>query len=129
MTSPFGIDLTFEFARAAIENEELGQDEITDLLGISVSPTDLIGHTFGTYSHEVRDSFLRTDLALGTFFSYLDRRLGERGWIAMVTADHGSSQPPEAHDSSACPPYASRRPRSRRRSPEHWMCATARGTG
>ena len=95
MTSPFGIDLTFEFARAAIENEELGQDEITDLLGISVSPTDLIGHTFGTYSHEVRDSFLRTDLALGTFFSYLDRRLGERGWIAMVTADHGSSQPPE----------------------------------
>jgi len=94
-TSPFAIDHTFEFARAAVEGEGLGQDEITDILAISVSPTDFIGHTFGTYSHEVRDSFFRTDRALGEFFSYLDSRLGKRGWVAMVTADHGSAQPPE----------------------------------
>jgi predicted AlkP superfamily pyrophosphatase or phosphodiesterase len=95
MTSPFAIDHTFEFARAAIEGEGLGEDDITDLLAISVSPTDFIGHAFGTYSHEVRDSFFRTDRALGEFFAYLEKRLGERGWIAMVTADHGSAQPPE----------------------------------
>jgi predicted AlkP superfamily pyrophosphatase or phosphodiesterase len=95
MTSPFGIDHTFEFARAAVEGEGLGQDAITDILAISVSPTDYIGHAFGTYSHEVRDAFLRTDRALGEFFTDLDQRLGQRGWIAMVTADHGSAQPPE----------------------------------
>ena len=94
-TSAFAIDHTFEFARAAVEGEGLGQDEITDILAISVSSTDLIGHAFGTYSHEVRDSFLRTDRALGEFFTYLDNRLGKRRWIAMVTADHGSAQPPE----------------------------------
>ena len=93
--SGFAIDHTFELARAAVEGEGLGQDEITDVLAISVSPTDFSGHAFGTYSHEVRDSFLRTDRALGEFFTYLDKRLGERGWIAMVTADHGSAQPPE----------------------------------
>jgi predicted AlkP superfamily pyrophosphatase or phosphodiesterase len=93
--SAFAIDHTFEFARAAIEGEGLGQDEITDVLAISVSPTDFVGHAFGAYSHEVRDSFLRTDRALGEFFTYLDNRLGKRGWIAMVTADHGSAQPPE----------------------------------
>jgi predicted AlkP superfamily pyrophosphatase or phosphodiesterase len=95
VTSAFGIDHTFEFARAAVEGEGLGQDEITDILAISVSSTDLIGHAFGTYSHEVRDAFLRTDRALGEFFAYLDKRLGKGGWIAMVTADHGSAQPPE----------------------------------
>jgi predicted AlkP superfamily pyrophosphatase or phosphodiesterase len=93
--SPFGIDHTFEFACAAVEGEGLGRDEITDVLAISVSPTDFLGHAYGTYSHEVRDSFLRTDRALGEFFTYLDKRLGQRGWIALVTADHGSAQPPE----------------------------------
>lgn len=95
MTSPFGIDHTFEFAKAAIEGEQLGADEITDVLAISVSPTDFVGHAFGTYSHETRDAFVRTDRALGEFFTYLDKRLGKKGWIAVVTADHGSAQPPE----------------------------------
>ncbi len=95
MTSPFGIDHTFEFARAAVEGEGLGQDATTDLLAISVSPTDFIGHAFGTYSHEVTDSFVRTDRALGEFFDYLDKKVGKKNWIAMVTADHGSAQPPE----------------------------------
>ncbi len=127
--SPFAIDHTFEFACAAVEGEGLGQDEITDVLAISVSPTDFLGHAYGTYSHEVRDSFLRTDRALGEFFTYLDKRLGQRGWIALVTADHGSAQPPERARRSACPPSASGRPRSRPRSMRHSARASARATG
>ena len=129
MTSAFGIDHTFEFARAAVEGEGLGQDEVTDILAVSVSPTDHIGHAFGTYSHEVRDAFLRTDRALGEFFTYLDNRLGKCGWIAMVTADHGWRNRPSGPASLACTPNASRRPRSRPRSPRHSTRGSARETG
>ena len=94
-TSPAGVDYTFEFARAAVAGEQLGARGTTDLLAISVSPTDLIGHSFGNYAQEAVDVLARTDRALGEFFEFLDGKLGKDGWIAAVTADHGASMPPE----------------------------------
>jgi predicted AlkP superfamily pyrophosphatase or phosphodiesterase len=93
--SPAGIDYTFDFARAAIDGESLGARGVTDLLAISVSPTDLIGHGYGNDAQETVDAIARTDKALGEFFKFLDRRFGREGWIATVTADHGASMPPE----------------------------------
>jgi predicted AlkP superfamily pyrophosphatase or phosphodiesterase len=93
--SPAGIDYTFDFARAAIDGERLGARGVTDLLAISVSPTDLIGHGYGNDAQETVDAIARTDRALGEFFKFLDRRFGRDGWIAAVTADHGASMPPE----------------------------------
>jgi predicted AlkP superfamily pyrophosphatase or phosphodiesterase len=95
MTSPAGIDYTFEFARAALEGEGLGKGDVVDLLAISVSPTDYIGHAFGALSQETQDAIVRTDRALGTFFAYLDTRFGKDGWVAVLTADHGAAMPPE----------------------------------
>ena len=93
--SPAGIDYTFDFARAAIEGEQLGARGTTDILAISVSPTDLIGHAYGNNAQESVDALARTDRALGEFFKFLDGKLGKDGWIAAVTADHGASMPPE----------------------------------
>ena len=93
--SPAGTDYTFDFARAAVEGEQLGERSMTDLLAVTVSPTDLIGHGYGNSAQETVDALARTDRALGEFFKYLDGKLGKRGWIAAVTADHGASMAPE----------------------------------
>lgn len=94
-TSPAGIDYTFDFARAAVDGEQLGARGTADLLAVSVSPPDLIGHAFGNNAQETVDALVRTDRALGEFFKFLDGKLGKNGWIAAVTADHGASMPPE----------------------------------
>ncbi len=94
-TSPAGIDYTFDFARAAVDGEQLGARGTTDILAVSVSPTDLIGHAFGNGAQETVDAIVRTDRALGEFFKFLDGKLGKDGWIAAVTADHGAAMAPE----------------------------------
>ncbi len=94
-TTPYGIDYTFDFARAAVEGEKLGTRGVTDLLAISVSSTDLIGHAFGVYSQETEDALVRADRALGAFLTFLDGKLGRDGYLVVLTADHGASMPPE----------------------------------
>lgn len=93
--TPFGNDYLVDFAKAAIENEELGKDEITDLLSISFSSNDLIGHEFGPYSREVQDVTLRTDRLLADFFAYLDRKFGLDQLMIVLSSDHGVAPLPE----------------------------------
>lgn len=92
--SPYGLDLTFAFARAALDAEKLGQRGVTDLLGVSITPTDYVGHTFGPYSQEVHDIVVRTDRALEGFLRELDRRFGGEV-LVVLTADHGATPVPE----------------------------------
>ena len=92
--SPYGLDLTFAFARAALDSEKLGQRGVTDLLGISITPTDYVGHAFGPYSQEVHDIVVRTDRALEGFLRELDRRFGGEA-LVVLTADHGATPVPE----------------------------------
>src|SRR5262245_1770015 len=73
LRSPFSNDLLVAFAKAAIEGEDLGRHAATDLLTISFSCNDVIGHNYGPYSHEVEDVTLRTDIVLANLFEYLDR--------------------------------------------------------
>jgi predicted AlkP superfamily pyrophosphatase or phosphodiesterase len=94
-TMPAGNQLTLEFSLAAIEAEKLGEDEITDLLAISFSSPDYIGHTFGPNSMEAEDGFLRLDRSLGELFKYLDRKIGKGNYTVFLSADHGVSQVPE----------------------------------
>jgi len=94
-TTYFGNELTFEFAKAALENESLGQDAITDLLAISFSSPDYIGHSFGPNSIEAEDAMLRFDLALGAFLELLDQKVGKNQYTLFLTADHGAAHIPE----------------------------------
>ena len=60
--TPFGNSLTTDFAIEAISNEKLGKDQFTDVLTISYSSTDYIGHNFGVDAKETQDAYLRLDL-------------------------------------------------------------------
>jgi predicted AlkP superfamily pyrophosphatase or phosphodiesterase len=94
-TSPMGNSLTAEFAKAAVIAEQLGADKITDLLAISFSSPDYIGHSFGPNSIESEDGFLRLDKELGSLFDFLDTRVGKGQYTVFLSADHGVAQIPE----------------------------------
>ncbi|MEO6611884.1 MAG: alkaline phosphatase PafA [Chitinophagaceae bacterium] len=94
-STPMGNTLTAEFAKAAVINEQLGTDNITDLLAISFSSPDYIGHTFGPNSIEAEDGFLRLDKDLGNLFEFLDKKVGKDQYTVFLSADHGVTQVPE----------------------------------
>ncbi|MBP6824185.1 MAG: alkaline phosphatase family protein [Acidobacteria bacterium] len=93
--SPMANDHLVNLAKAAIENEKLGADDVTDLLTISFSANDLLGHFLGPYSQEVQDMTLRTDRSLAELFSYLDKKIGLDQIVIALTADHGVAPIPE----------------------------------
>lgn len=88
--SPWGNDLTLDLAKAALLGEQLGQDAITDLLAISFSSTDYVGHLFGTSSIEAEDTYLRLDRAIGELLSLLDTQVGKGQYLVFLSADHGA---------------------------------------
>lgn len=93
-STPFGNDLTVDFAEAAIEGEDLGTDDYTDILTVSFSSTDYVGHNFGVNSKEAEDTYLRLDKDLGKLLKYLDEKVGEGNYTVFLTADHGGVEVP-----------------------------------
>ncbi|HET9744577.1 MAG TPA: alkaline phosphatase PafA [Chitinophagaceae bacterium] len=93
-STPHGNTFTIDMAKAAIEGENLGVDAITDLLAVSFSAPDYIGHSFGPNSIEQEDDFLRLDKDLGDFLDYLDNRIGKGQYTVFLSADHGVAQVP-----------------------------------
>ncbi|KAB1067507.1 alkaline phosphatase family protein [Tamlana haliotis] len=92
--TPFGNSLTTDFAIAAIEGEDLGQDGITDVLTLSYSCTDYVGHNFGVNSKEIEDTYIRLDKDLERFFNVLDKEVGKGEYVVFLTADHGAVDVP-----------------------------------
>ena len=90
--SPYGNTFTFQFAKEAIRNEKLGMGNVTDMLCISVSSTDNIGHKFGPNSLEAEDTYLRLDIEIASFLTYLDNTLGKNNYLLFLSADHGAPQ-------------------------------------
>lgn len=93
-TTPFANTFTFNFAKAAIENENMGKNTVPDFLAVSISSTDYIGHSFGPNSIEIEDTYLRLDRDIADFLSYLDKRLGTGNYLFFLTADHGVAHIP-----------------------------------
>lgn len=93
-TTPFGNSLTTDFAIAAIAGESLGFDEDTDVLTVSFSSTDYIGHNFGVNAVETEDTYIRLDRDLERLFNYLDDKVGKGAYTVFLTADHGAVQVP-----------------------------------
>lgn len=90
-STPFGNTFTLDFAKSAVINEKLGQDEDTDLLAISLSSSDYIGHQFAPNSVEIEDTYLRLDRDLASFFLFLDSKIGKGNYTIFLTADHGGA--------------------------------------
>lgn len=92
--TPFGNSLTKDFAIQAIQAENLGKNAATDLLAISFSATDYVGHQFAPNSVEVEDTYLRLDRDLAQLLTFLDRWLGKEQVLLFLTADHGVIENP-----------------------------------
>jgi predicted AlkP superfamily pyrophosphatase or phosphodiesterase len=93
--SPFGNTFSFDFASQLIENEKLGSNGQTDMLCVSISSTDYIGHKFGPNSLEMEDVFLRLDKDIEKFLNYLDKTIGKNEYLLFLSADHGAAQVPD----------------------------------
>jgi len=93
-STPFGNKLTTELAKAAVINEELGADGVTDFLTVSFSSPDYVGHSFGPNSVETEDIYLRLDKELGEFFNFLDGKVGKGQYLIFLSADHGVAHVP-----------------------------------
>lgn len=101
--SPFGNTLLKDFAIAAIEAERLGQRGATDLLTVSFSSNDAVGHTYGPDSPEVRDIAVRTDRVIGELLARVDQLVGLDRTIVAFTTDHGVAPVPEVQQRRKLP--------------------------
>ncbi|HYG80513.1 MAG TPA: alkaline phosphatase family protein [Pyrinomonadaceae bacterium] len=93
--TPFSNDLLLSFAQAAITNERLGQDEDTDVLSVSFSANDYVGHRFGPYSQEAMDITLRVDRTIAALLDFVNSKVGLQNTTVVFTADHGVAPVPE----------------------------------
>ena len=94
IATPYGNTLTTLFAKAVINNENFGADDITDFLAISYSSPDYVGHSFGLNSIEAEDIFLRLDKELGELLDFLDKKIKKNEYLLFLSADHGVAHIP-----------------------------------
>ena len=92
--TPFASTYTFDMAKAAIKNEKLGAGTYTDMLAVSISSTDYMGHTFGPNSLEAEDTYLRLDRDIADFLKHLDATIGKGNYLVFLSADHAAAHVP-----------------------------------
>lgn len=93
-TTPWGNTITTDMALAALAGEQLGKDSITDLLAISYSSTDILGHKMGPRALEVEDMYIRLDQEIARLLNELDKQVGKGRYTLFLTADHGAIDVP-----------------------------------
>lgn len=93
--TPFSVEHFFKFAKSVVKEEKLGTDSIPDILCMSVSATDYLGHTFGADSREVQELYVHVDKQVGEWIDYLDRHIGRKHYTLVITSDHGVAPVPE----------------------------------
>ena len=91
---PMGNTLTTMFAKEILKNEKLGKGNETDLLAISYTSTDYVGHMYGINAIELEDTYLRLDRELADLLKYLDDFVGKDGYTLFLTADHAAANNP-----------------------------------
>ena len=101
--TPWGNEMIESLAEQAIAGEKLGTHEGTDVLAVSFSSNDYVGHAKGPDSPEVRDISIRTDRLLGKFLDYVDRQVGLANVVLVLTADHGVAPIPEVNEQRRMP--------------------------
>jgi predicted AlkP superfamily pyrophosphatase or phosphodiesterase len=87
-STPYGNNLVLDVATQTLINEKMGLDDITDLLALSFSSPDYIGHAFGPNSWETLDGYIKLDELLAQFFTKLDQQVGKDNYTVFLTADH-----------------------------------------
>lgn len=102
-TTPYGNSLVTDFSIAALDGEQLGEDNYTDVLTVSYSSTDYIGHNFGVNSKEIEDVYIRLDKEIEKLLNTLDAKVGKDNYTVFLTADHGAVNVPAYLESVKIP--------------------------
>ncbi|MGE0568416.1 MAG: alkaline phosphatase PafA [Bacteroidia bacterium] len=89
--TPFGNTVITDLAMKCVEKENLGKDDISDMLLLSYSTPDLIGHTYGPRSIEIEDIYIRLDLEIEKLLKHLESTIGKDNYVLFITADHGGA--------------------------------------
>jgi predicted AlkP superfamily pyrophosphatase or phosphodiesterase len=92
--TPWSNTLTTDFALAALVGEDMGADAITDLLAISYSAPDILGHAVGLRALELEDMYIRLDREIARLLAALDERMGAGRYTLFLTSDHGAADVP-----------------------------------
>ncbi len=101
---PFGVDASFDLAEKAIAAEKLGKGSSPDVLAISLSSHDMLGHRYGPESKEMQEMTLFEDQRLSEFFYFLKQHLGSLDQVTIaLTADHGVAPTVEHSQASRIP--------------------------
>jgi hypothetical protein len=93
-STPKGNDLIVDFTKVIIEQEDLGLDNHTDLLSISFSSTDYIGHKYGPDSPQIRSAFQFLDQNIADLLQFLENKIGKENLLIFLTSDHGVASVP-----------------------------------
>jgi predicted AlkP superfamily pyrophosphatase or phosphodiesterase len=101
--TPWGNEMIEQFAERAIGGESLGRHSGTDILTVSFSSNDYVGHAVGPDDPAVRDISIRTDRILGKLLDYVDRQVGAGNTLVVLTADHGVAPLPELNQARKMP--------------------------
>jgi arylsulfatase A-like enzyme len=101
--SPWGNELIEEFAERAMQSEQMGRGPQTDLLAVSFSSNDYVGHAVGPDDPAVRDMATRTDKLIAKLFAFIDQQVGMRNVVVVLTADHGVAPVPEVNQKRKMP--------------------------
>ena len=101
--SPFGNELLLRLAEATLDGEHLGRRDTVDVLSVSFSSNDSVGHTYGPDSPEVRAVSVQTDRAIGALLDAIDKRIGLDRVLVAFTSDHGVAPVPEVASAQRLP--------------------------
>jgi predicted AlkP superfamily pyrophosphatase or phosphodiesterase len=101
--TPWGNEMIEAFAEAALVGEDLGRHAGTDLLAVSFSSNDYVGHAVGPDDPAVRDISIRTDRLLGKLLALADERAGAGNVLVVLSADHGVAPAPEVNRARKMP--------------------------
>lgn len=93
--SPAGDEITVDFAKALMRAEQLGQDDVTDFMSVSLSSTDYVGHIFGPSSLEAEDNIKRLDTQIADLLTFVKTTVGLDKTLIVLSADHGAPEHPE----------------------------------
>ncbi len=108
--TPWGNTIVTDMALAAMEGEGMGSDAVPDLLAISYSSPDILGHRVGPRALELEDMYVRLDRELERLFKALDDRVGADRYVVFLTADHAAADVPaylkDLHGSAGYVPIA-----------------------
>lgn len=92
--TPFANQILVDLSKEIIMNENLGRSNVTDFLAISFSTTDILSHSYGNYSYEAMDIFLRLDRQLAELIKFLEEKIGKENFILFLTSDHAGIETP-----------------------------------